>query len=78
MAVFPGRHGLSPKEIHEDMQTTLKDNASLYTMVKKWSAEFKKRRKSLENDLRPGRPVTISTKANIDKIHDMLPGHRTA
>ena len=34
--------------------------------------EFKRGRKSLEDDPRPGRPVTVSTKANIDEIHDML------
>ena len=64
--------GLSPKEIHKDMQATLQDNAPSYTMVKKWSAEFKRGRKSLEDDPRPRRPVNVSTKANIDKIHDML------
>ena len=65
-------NGLSAKEIHEDMQATLTDKAPSYTMVKKWSAEFKRGRKSLEDDLRPGRPMTVSTKANFDKIHDML------
>ena len=54
------------------MQAMLKDSPPSYTTVKKWSAELKRRRKSLEDDSRPGRPVTVSTKANIDKIHDML------
>ena len=41
---------LTPKEIHEDMVVTLGENAPLYSMVKKWNAEFKHGRDSLEDD----------------------------
>ncbi|XP_076055186.1 protein GVQW3-like [Oratosquilla oratoria] len=64
--------GLTPKEIHEDMVATLRDNAPSYSMVKKWAADFKQGRDSLEDDPRQGRPATVTTKEVTDKIHDVL------
>ena len=64
--------GLTSKEIHEDMVATPQDNASSYSMVKKWAADFKRGRDSLEDGPRHGRPATGTTEEIIDKIHDML------
>ena len=64
--------GLSPKEIHGYMVPTLREDAPSYSMVKKWVAEFKRGRESLEDDPRPGRPATDTTQETIDKIHDMI------
>ena len=64
--------GLTPKEIHEDMVATLQDNAPSYSMVKKWAADFKRGRDSLEDDPHQGRPATVTTQEIVDKIHDML------
>ncbi|XP_040923305.1 chromobox protein homolog 1b isoform X1 [Toxotes jaculatrix] len=69
---YLGLKGLSPKEVHEDMVATLGEGAPSYSMVKKWAAEFKRGRESLEDDPRPGRPVTVTTQETIDKIHDMI------
>ena len=41
-------------------------------MVKKWAAEFKCGKESLEADPRPRRPVTVTTLETIDKIHDII------
>src|SRR6476619_5411601 len=71
---YLGLKNLSPKEIHEDMTATLGEDAPSYSMVKKWAAEFKRGRQSLEDDPRPGRSVTVSTRETIDKIHDMILG----
>ncbi|XP_041350779.1 protein GVQW3-like [Gigantopelta aegis] len=67
-----GLTGLTPKEIHEDMVITLGEDTPLYSMVKKWAAEFKHGRESLEDDPRPGRPVTVTTQKTIAKIHDII------
>lgn len=64
--------GLSAKEIFEDMVNTLGESAPSYSMVKKWTAEFKRGRDSLEDEPRSGRPPTASTSETIEKIHDML------
>ncbi|XP_076049729.1 protein GVQW3-like [Oratosquilla oratoria] len=64
--------GLTPKEIHKDMVATLQDNTPSYSMAKKWAADFKQGRDSLENDPRQGRPPTVTTQKISDKIHEML------
>ena len=47
---YLGFEGLTPKDIHEDMVVKLGKNAPSYSMVKKWPAEFKRNRESLEDD----------------------------
>ena len=51
--------------IHNDMTTTLGESAPLYTTVKKWVAEFRRGRESIEDDPRPGRPTTSTTVENV-------------
>ena len=60
--------GLTPKEIYEDMVATLQDNAPSCSMVKKWAADFKRGRDSLEDGPRHGRPATFITQEIMDKI----------
>ena len=69
---YLGLKGLTPKKVHEDMVATLGEDAPSYSTVKKWAAEFKRGRDSLEDDPRPGRLVTVTTQETIDKIHDMI------
>ena len=65
-------HGLTSKEFQEDMVVTLGDDALSYSMVKKWAAEFKHGRESLEDNTCLGRPVTITTQETIAKIHGII------
>ena len=69
------KKGLTTKEIHADMVSTLMDDAPALSTVKKWAAEFK-RRESLEDDPRSGRPSTATTQENIDRIHQMVMNDR--
>ena len=43
-----------------------------YATVKRWVAEFKRSRQSLEDDPRPGRPVTVATPEMVNKVHDIV------
>ena len=61
--------GLTPKDIHNDMVATLGKDAPSYAKVKRWVAEFKGSRQSLEDDPRPGRPVTVATPEMVNKVH---------
>ena len=59
---YLGLNGLTSKEIFKkNMVITLGEDAPSYSMVKKWAAEFKRDRASLEDDPHPRRPVTITT-----------------
>ena len=63
---------LTRKEIYDDMMNTLGDYAPSYTMVKKWAAEFKRGRESIEVDLRPERPSTSSSDEIVQKARDLV------
>ena len=66
------KKGLAPKAIHEDLVKTYGENAPSYSMTKKWAAEFKRGRESLEDDYRCGRPVSVVTQENITKVLDIV------
>ena len=40
--------------------------------MKKWAAEFKRGRESLEDDPRSGRPASATTQENINRVHHMV------
>ena len=42
------KKGMSPKEIHDSFIKTLGDESSSYSMVKKWAAELRRGRESME------------------------------
>ena len=44
------KKGLAPKDIHAGMVVTLPSDAPLYAPVKRWVAEFKRGRESLQDD----------------------------
>ena len=54
------------------MVATLGDDAPALSTVKKWAAEFKWGRESLEDDQRSGRPCTATTQESINRIHQMV------
>ena len=58
------------------MVSTLGDDTSALSTVKKWAAEVKKGRKSLEDDPRSGCPSTATTQESIDCIHQMVMNNR--
>ena len=70
------KKGLTTKEIHSDMASTLGDDAPVLSTVKKWAAEFKRGRESLEDDPRSGRPSIATTQEKIDRIHQMVMNDR--
>ena len=66
------KKGLTPEDIHNDMVATLRKDAPSYATVKRLVAEFKCGRQSLEDDPRPGRPVTVATPELVNKVHDII------
>ena len=66
------KKGLTPKDIHNDMVATLGKDARSYATVKRWVAEFPRSRQNLEDDPRPGRPVTVATPEMVNKVHEIV------
>lgn len=69
---FLVKKGNTPKEIFEEMSSVLQDSAPSYTMVKKWARLFQQGRETCEDDPRPGRPVTVLTEENVQKVEKLV------
>jgi histone-lysine N-methyltransferase SETMAR len=68
--------GMTPQEVHADMQQTLGDSAPAYSTVVKWCAEFKRGRASCEDADRSGRPSTSVSEETIGKVRDLVMNDR--
>ena len=64
---FLTKEGAKAKEIHPRMADVYGDSSPKYSTVAKWSAEIKRGRDSLEDDLRPGRPADVISQEMIDR-----------
>ena len=62
---------LDPKELYADMVAILGDDGPALSAVKKWKAEFKRDRESLESYSKLGRFSTATTQENLDRIYQM-------
>ena len=51
------------------------DAPSLET-IRRWTLEFKRGRTSLEDDHRPGRPISVTCEQNVLKVQDIVKSNR--
>jgi transposase len=66
------KEGLTPNEIHSKFVNVYGDPSPSFSTVKKWAAEFKRGRTSLEFDPHEGRPKSATTPEIIEQVHDMV------
>jgi len=66
------KEGLKPKEIYSKFIKVYWDSSPSFSTIKKWAAEFKRGRTSLEDDPREGRPKSATTPEIIEQVHDMV------
>jgi hypothetical protein len=66
------KEGLTPYEIHSKFINVYGDSSPLFSKIKKWVAEFKRGRTSLEDDPREGRSRNATTPESIKHVHDMV------
>jgi len=66
------KEGLMPKEIHSKFIEVYGDSSPSFSKIKKWAAEFKHGRTSLEDDPREGRPKSATTPEITEQVHDMV------
>jgi len=67
------KEGLTPNETHSKFIKVYGDSSPSFSTVKKWAAEFKCGRTSLEGDPREGRPKSATTTPEIiEQVHDVI------
>ena len=66
------KEGLTPNEIHSKFIKFYGDSSPSFLRIKKWAAEFKHGRTSLEDDPLEGRPKCATTPEIIEQVHDMV------
>ena len=72
VVTFFVKEGLRPNEIHSKFIKVYGDSSPSFSTIKKWAAEFKRDRTSLEDDPREGRPKSALTPEIIEQVHDMV------
>ena len=61
-----------PKEIHEYVMEPLGKRLLLIRTVKKWAAEFKRRRESIAEDRWSGCPKDATAIENVKVVHTLV------
>ena len=64
--------GSGELKIHEDFMKTLENESPSYSTVKKWAAEFKLGRESIDDDPRSGHPKDATTDENVEIVHILV------
>ena len=64
--------GFPPAEVHADLQNFHGNGALKYATVCKWVRRFNDDQKSIKNDPRVGRPVSIWTEKNVATVKTLI------
>lgn len=72
MIFYDFKVGLSVKECLERLRSAFGDSSPSQSTVYEWYSEFRRGRKSLEDEPREGRPQTATTEENISSVQMML------
>jgi len=62
------KEGLTPNEIHSKFINVYEDSSPSFSSIKKWAAQSKRGRTSLEDDPREGRPKSATTPEIIEQV----------
>ena len=68
--------GKKNDEIKTELDSVYHDQAPSLSTIKRWTAEFKRGRTSVEDEQRSGRPKDALTEETIEKIHDIVMNDR--
>jgi len=66
------KEGLTPNENHSKFIKAYGNSSPSFSTIKKWAAEFKRGRTSLEDDPREGRPKSATTPEIVEQVHDNI------
>ncbi|CAF4307448.1 unnamed protein product [Rotaria sordida] len=63
---------ISAGAIYDELYSVCGDQAPSYTTVKRWAKWFREGGEEIEDEARPGRPVTETTFENIEQVHLLI------
>ncbi|CAF1346565.1 unnamed protein product [Rotaria sordida] len=63
---------IQPTIIHNELFTVSGDEAPSFRTIAKWSKFFREGREGIEDEERPGRPITETTFENIEQVHSII------
>jgi transposase len=66
------KEGLTPNVIHSKFIKVYEDCSPSFSTIKKWAAEFKRGRTSLQHDPRKGHPKSVTPPEIIEQVQDMV------
>jgi histone-lysine N-methyltransferase SETMAR len=66
------KEGSTPNEILSNFIKVYGDSYPAFSTIKKWAAEYKRGRTSLEDDPREGCPKSATAPEIIEQMHDMV------
>jgi transposase len=66
------KEGLMPNEIHSKFIKVYGDSSPPFSTIKKWAAQFKCGRTSLEDEPCEGRPKSATIPEVIEQVYDMV------
>lgn len=63
---------IQPTIIHDELRAVFGDEAPAFSTVAKWSKLFREGREHIEDEERPGRPITETTSENIEQVRSNI------
>ncbi|CAF0904142.1 unnamed protein product [Rotaria sordida] len=63
---------IEPIVIYNELYTVFVDEVPLLRTVQRWSKRFREGREEVEDEERPGRPITETTSENIEQVRDLI------
>ena len=65
---------IQPKLIHHELYSVFGDQGPSYNIVVKWSRWFREGREDIQDQPRPGQPVTETTTEHIEEVRCLIDG----